>query len=1851
MLKQTKIFIFLVLFFIQLSNSKDLINFEIFQIKTGSLKVNEYDYYVLTLPNDIDKDNHLIIELEANRYLDAVNKILSDPNLYISMTDKMPSVVSNTWKCERFGEETISISPSFLKPSQTFYISVFCKDKCNYLLRSRLAKDIALKEKEMNIYNLNPNTVTKFSFTTKEDFKELSVNVVGSYINSFEAYLAKDNPSSSNTLVPNSILFNGYRFIIPKLSNEKELNTNTQYSLIVDNDDEKQDLIIWLQYDNENILIKEADILYDSISENKAHCYYYPIDYFNKNKDIIISTTLFNGQGFIHMAGFNSINANSIKPEDKNKVSNYKVIQSKVIKLTSSDLRNFGKYVEDGQTFLNFCFYAEKDTSLSFRAYFLENYKRLQALNTIYAGIELEDIIPNKSLKKYKLEHFNIEQDMSIFLYEKTGKTKLYLFMAKPEEENTILSNDDFENLKKKDQVIEAQYLFNSYYLYLTKEANKCIQNPTTGLYSCYLDAIVECQSEEDDCIFSLFFDHSKADIFIQPNQIYTSVISEDEFDIYRIVIPDSSVKNLVIVLMQNTGKTLLRMESIANEMGYLDINEEMQNKEFLPNLMKISSERLHLENLRGTFTLKVKGLSYASYSLYYYTFDEMEDSEALDQDKISMKLEKGKIIRDIFMDIHRFKVYMYDNSMGPKNNLFIGIVETDYTNLELYVFKDLNDFRIYKDIISGYLWKGDYRDYIYIDKNDEKYIKNDILYILVFKKATYYSEINNKESYCSFYLAITDENTPLLLNEGVEFKYQLNQEHTEQKFYYYYLNEKEDKKDLQISLSLFYGHIIVKVNIENELTFAKYIQEESSLITVEYNDIYIYCKNKNTCGIEIEVINDDSFLLYSSFLISVRSGKNIPFHLQQGKITKRTILSGEDQHFIIDLKAEKPYGAKISAMFTNGQGEMYARRALRSDMFDKLDFPDENNYEYKVTYRYVKNDFYLIEIPYNDFGEHTYCQLLLTVRGIFPGYFYTRIEYSISVSSSMYDIIPDKSYKLFISQGEIANFHFKIGINKKRLYISMTNKDKDAVMYLTNDPSITNIYEYKWKSSGGYNEYIDISINDQYFSERGLTDLDGDYYLSIQGIEDTFYNLYISSQDVKFITLSEAQQGTCLCETENDSCYFRYENLKNSLKTNLYEKKIIFYTEFTYGSGLMQAKLYKNGNMEDILSNLPSQKNNDIFIENASEFLIMDINRSNPNYTPTSVIVVGVQCKEKSLFDLSIALLDSSRDSSRYQNNLIFLTPNDDNIFYLSSTTGIYPKFIYYIFTNEDLTFKIKSLYGHASIRAYTNETLENYKFTEGEENIVEEFRHYHHIANFEIDSNTKGKNEYFGKVIKTFGYKNYFYLEVKPYDDSLININVYYANEMIKIPLNKEITDIINEYNYNAYYDFDKDIDEVIITITSLEKNRQYNVYLKTNIIYNINVRNNTNRENKYSMASSHNYDLKGRTNELTSAISLRIKNAPKTLRDEFQLVRILINIESDYYSYNNKIKLLVTPVINNITKIKPEQNIYYFSGLEKKLTERVVFTLKNKDKEDDLMIIEISSCKGNYFYVITDSPPLDSETYNQLLSRKVQSKQYSSNGKKIITITDIGVKEYYLTLFGINTKINVDLFIHEEIESSQRQNVDVLFYYYTTRKKYYNYLVTQDSLLYESNDKFYSVKLTIPELKKRDIFGKENYADSMNYTFIVSDKKKDYSYMESTCYLTKLQQSNQNKKYDYLNIKYDKKTNSFYIKGFESGKVYYMNILAKNEITGEVITYKPVMIVSSMAERKVKIFAIIFLSIVMIVFVCVAFRIYRKYKIRNMQLQFVEENNNIDNTEKKIKQLKNINLDFVKKNDNQG
>ena len=137
--------------------------------------------------------------------------------------------------------------------------------------------------------------------------------------------------------------------------------------------------------------------------------------------------------------------------------------------------------------------------------------------------------------------------------------------------------------------------------------------------------------------------------------------------------------------------------------------------------------------------------------------------------------------------------------------------------------------------------------------------------------------------------------------------------------------------------------------------------------------------------------------------------------------------------------------------------------------------------------------------------------------------------------------------------------------------------------------------------------------------------------------------------------------------------------------------------------------------------------------------------------------------------------------------------------------------------------------------MHTYTNESLVYNKFIE-QENKEMSYKNYHHISNFILDSDKEEKKVYYGLVSKEYAKRNYFFVNINPINDCLININIHYDIDMVFLPLNKEIMGIINKYLYYAYFDILKDNDEVIFTLTSLEKGKNFNIYLKKTLIMNL-------------------------------------------------------------------------------------------------------------------------------------------------------------------------------------------------------------------------------------------------------------------------------------------------------------------------------------------------------------------------------------------------------------------------------
>ena len=159
-----------------------------------------------------------------------------------------------------------------------------------------------------------------------------------------------------------------------------------------------------------------------------------------------------------------------------------------------------------------------------------------------------------------------------------------------------------------------------------------------------------------------------------------------------------------------------------------------------------------------------------------------------------------------------------------------------------------------------------------------------------------------------------------------------------------------------------------------------------------------------------------------------------------------------------------------------------------------------------------------------------------------------------------------------------------------------------------------------------------------------------------------------------------------------------------------------------------------------------------------------------------------------------------------------------------------------------------------------------------------------------------------------------------------------------------------------------------EVIVTINNKSLNKKILFFSKLNIL----DKEKLNEDFYYSVPSISNFDFKGESNNILPSVSFKAKNIPNELiTNKSKIVRmlILIKIEGFYYG-DNKISILVSPNVNNYQRIISQQGLYYFSSLTNITKDKTIFNLIKKNKDDNLMIIEISSCQSEFSYSLTET-----------------------------------------------------------------------------------------------------------------------------------------------------------------------------------------------------------------------------------------------------------------------------------------
>ena len=1787
------------------------------QTVQGYLHPTTYAYYELEIKDDETKQSDfLLIEARRNIDQDILDNIYSDPNLYVSNIHSMPGPNKNEWSSNRFGDEIISINKINKYEKKIFYISIYCQFSCNYILKANLFKNYDLKGNKLYTISLIPLDIIKLTFTSKKDYNKMKVNCVSFKMRPFRIFLAKNDPSSTNTIQSRPIFINGYNFLIEK--GDENYGKNQEYNVLIENKEFKQDLLFWISYDKEGTQLNELSPLFGTADKDNENCYSFTIERQYLHKNIIISTTLFNGNGYIKVGGWDKVKDFKIKSGDDN---TYEIISDKSILLTDSNFKKYGNFSENKNINLYFCFIAKEVTSYFIKIYYQDHSEKAQKLNYLLPGMHADDMLPNNTVTKYDLLYFEQNKDIKVNLNVKRGKATLYTFFSY--EENPYTNKEMLNNLIKNKEVIKSNKIsYQSYEIKIDKSDNLCLIEPKKNENACNLYAVIDCESN-NDCLYELFFDHIGGITYMKPKVLYSNVITQNEIDLYDVHITDKNIKNFAVILTKKTGITKLKLSKYFSTKGNLNFGDsEKFNEEYIPNIIEVKLEDFPGEDLIGTFQFEVQGSSFSSYEIYYYTFDD--SSEQLDHKTISLSLIKGKMIKDYIKTNHNIKVYSYDNSeIGEKKDLYIYLNSGTYNVYKVYVFKNLDDYYYENKKVKGYIWKSGYNNNIHISSEDQNYIKGN-LYIMVFLKR--YSDYGNDDNViyrdenieASFSLVITDEDTPITLMEGVEFRHPFIPEKPKQIFYYNHL-----AKDSDFVMSINVPNSKVKLGLKagyKDIIYEKVIIDYY-YIRIQTKDLNTYCPSDNSCIIEINIEAANNYEQDFDVILLCKSSDNSIVQLNNnGFINKKVILNKEKQYYVFDANTLENYDIKINSICPHGTLKLFAKKAEYNLILDPSKFPDENNYEYENS-NSLENEISTLSIPYKEIEAYLPCKILLTVEGKFS---INSGEYSLSISNMIDDIFPNKNYKLMISKGEIKYYHFNIQGNKKRLSISMTNKHVDAFMYLNYDTMNNEITKFQWRSEGNYNEYIDISIDDSFFVSRKIKTLDGDYYLAIRGFENTNYNLYISDLDIKIMTITEEFPGVCQCEKKGDFCYFRYENIHNVDIASLIKKDLVFYFDFTYGSAQIVANLYETGNNGIILKKLPETYNSDFKSSFSDEYLKISLNPGDEKYTLDSVLLLGTKCYSKSLFNFNVRSLLKSGDIIKNNLGISFLSLNQDNVYYISELSKHSIKLVLYYDKYLPLYYEAKALSGSAEVHCYINSEEQLW----GDNNNNNKTNEYKHISKFSVEE--KDSLAFFDAVFPEDCHKQVLVMEVIAKKDCLFSIYLHYEQIALSIPISKYIQQKFKDGIFYGYFELLKEYEEIVLSVDKIHSYSKFSIYVKICILNG----HDSNNPLNFNMPSKNNYDYKGTTDTFNPTLVIKINNVSKDYYKQGKKIIAIFYIEAENEkTFQDRLNIGVYPTVDQYELIHPKPNKYIYNSISHLNEDKTLFTLKKQNLEDDILVVEISSCKGNFgfklFNSLYDSNPISEKdvVINNNQGKKTIVKKIKKN------------EEYYLSVFGLKED---EIIIFKKKEYL---DFDFLMYYYTTNEKTYSKTIYDTKIEYQVESPGHII-LFLPNLVTINAKNNKNKLDDLTLSVIITENSDEFNYMGSICFLAKKYEDIMKKNlYNNYKIAIDKNNNKIDINKLNKKTNYYLNVLITNRKTGQIFAMEPIEILPNKIFTVNVIVTILITAIVILLLVI--FYFYRKYRIAKEIVNF--ENSDIKkmgSIPKSISELKKIQEEKNKK-----
>ena len=1752
------------------------------QTKGEIEKDDGYSYFYLEIPENVKPNTYnLVLTIKENSVLSE----FSDPDLYVSKTVKEPNYKNSTWSCEQYGQDIVSINSKYVYGKEKFYIAVYCQFKCNFALKASLIEELSITEGKVYSFHLSKDNSLNFKFTTiNEDYHELSMAFVSLYMKPFKVYVSTDpSPSSANSLRMVPSWGSGFALNIRKDSDDYCLGC-TFHILIVGDEKSENQINFLVNYLGKEISLLTTSPVYDNIDYNIDKCY--SIDMKGKeNESLIISTMLFSGSLVVQLNGYNTVLDMTIDilPNDN---STYEVTSERVIILSVEDIKKYkAKAANKSETNFHFCLIGYEESSYMLKAHFESQIEKMQRFNYLLPGGMISGYLPKGHVTSYRLLEFTNDANITVNLDSIEGNTVLYGYFG---DTSTTIYFDKAKIEKEKNNMIIGNETFIGYDLDILNKDNKCHNQitPSKGLdeelrtLACALYIVVECADEEDNCVYRLRAFHDTSYQKMIPRTSFYNILPKGETDYYTITIDDKNTETITIVMNSITGDTDL---VVTKEINGTETRVGVSyNDGILPDVVTIAKGQSGLDTLDGVYNVKVKSLSFSTYSIYYYSKSQQSKDPSIKD--ITLELETGQIVYDILPTDTKYKIYSYQIDTKDVSNSDIRITLTRRNfPCVFYVFRSLNTFSYNEEDfeeVRGYDWKGEYNNELVISKNETKYSNTGPYYIVVSR--TFFMGLESKEP-DSFYIGVTDEKTPFVLFENMQHSIALSTKYQYQAYWYAH---PDTSYDFTLSVNVLYGNVNVYIDFtpitreridnaeEKNKIFYQNESTETVFITIKDVDLQEKCKLKRNCMISIFIERSSTV---SQYIIIGQSRKNLITYLIPGLTSSHSIALEERQYFVIEEYSKEKKYAHLYAAIKSGDAEIYMNSIAPNTNITINSFPTEKSFEFQAEDSFYRGK--IITFPLNE--QCNPCRYLITVIGTSMGYTGDKtILYTLTYSNRIKTIKSNSPIQGFIQSGSVQYYTFVFGEDAKNIYVSLTNLEGDANIYLNYGEQIPTFERHHWKSENPSHHFINIEPTDSVLLSQGIKNLGGVYTLMIYGFSNATYTLIVTDNDKKITPISNNSPGSCMCQAAGDKCYFRFDLTNDEYEDLVYvdnKVNIVFTTHFTYGSGDMFAILY-NDTIYTKISDFPSETKYDYsnLDMNKRNFLKLSIPSHNIKLNKKSMLLLSVVCHEESLFDINAAMISNR--------TYYYLDLNRENIFYLTpnNTNTVLS---YYLYVPKDLNYEVYSYTGNASIVVY-----QNYSTFDNE--TKQYISNYNQIDNFNI---SKAQSA-FGTVKPSESVLNkLLFFQINPTSNVGLYVKLNYNEEWTKMIIGEQLSYLVNYGRFFGYFDIPEQYQDVYLTVMLEDIMKLASVYVKINMIDIGQSSNYTNVINsKYDLPNENNFDYSSTSTNLLSSVSLKIKEISKEKR-KGKLVRALVYVHIPDFSglgaHQTMINVLISPAINNIKRVYSEPLGLYFANENITSNESTVFDITKSNQTDDMIIIELSSCNEAEFETSITSQL----SYFQTTKTSNDIKLVSSikNGRKVLTILNATASSYYLNVWP------------------KEKDADYLMYYYTANSASFSQSKIDRIFSYNVIDT-QTVELVLPELKEIDFKGEKRDISFMVFSIFVSNNLVDFVNMESLCYLSRMKNF-----VDGITSNYDEKKNVLVVKGLKEKGSYFVNLQMKNMETGEIFVFQPIQI--TMNYKGLNIWVLILIGIVFAIILAVAVFFFMKYRKTKEVLKF--------------------------------